>query len=149
MKKKFLNILICFMQLSLTLFAESGDWIDISKYDKPAYMVLSTHKNYDLFRFSIAGLRTDEMSRFDLGNSGLSDEEAAQLLKQVRMETYDIGEVLSHDTAAAYMNSCLLSLLIKKYGYSYVSQVNYEFELQDIIEGDDSFTFYIYYLKVR
>lgn len=147
MKKKILILVICAMQMFTTLFAL--EWKTIAEYKEPALMSVERVDGKDGLRFTIWGLKTNEASYFALINSGLTDEEVVKLLKSVRMETYEVGGYLSSSSAAAYMNSCFFSLIRKKYGDSFVSRVNYEFELDDIDEDKDGFTYYYYVLRMQ
>lgn len=149
MKKKFLIMLICFMQLCLVCFGEETQWRSLIEYKSPATLIALRMEGYNFIRFAIGGTKTDEISFFDLANSDFSDEDAVQLIKTIRLETYDLGGYLDHDTAVAHMNSYIINYLIDKYGYAYISKVNYEFSLDDIDKHDGNFTSYFYKLNLK
>lgn len=146
--KKTLLFLIIFCLCFMSVF---GEIRKISEYKTPLKMDVGRYgKNgteYDYLSFTIYGKQSRECCFFYLLGPGFSDEEASQLLKNVRLELYDIGEYTSHSSAAAIMSSCLLTFIRKKYGDRYASQIDFEFEIQDISE-EDGIRYYEYGLSL-
>ena len=148
MKKKCILIVICFFTTMCSLFA---DIRTITEFKTPLTMRVGRYsKNgseYDYLVFTIFGYQSSECCYYYLLGPGFTDDEATQFLKKVRLELYDIGEYTSHSSATTNMESCLFSFIRKKYGDRYASQIDFEFEIQDISE-EDGIRYYEYGLSL-
>lgn len=146
MKKKFLILLVCFLQFSVFLFADekiTTKRIMIYEYTCWADRLVKGNSELDVFKITVACPVSNGCADFMIGKSGFSNEDVSKLLKKFYLETYDDKKYLSSSSAAEYMYYCLLKIIQEKYGSVYAAKLP-EFELENI-EMDGNMKLYEYF----